>query len=103
MAVGHLKFDDQTQHGRILRRFLNAVEETLDLGADLLAAFAQMIDGDGSQAAHFTYLTARLGTPSDAVTKSLWEELQSAYSKVSGDGSVSSVNAALKQVVAKLR
>ncbi len=47
MAVGHYLFNDQTQHGRILRRVLNGAETYLEEGKELLLTGAQMIDGDG--------------------------------------------------------
>lgn len=103
MAFGHLNFNDQTPHGRLLRRWLNGMESVLDDGADVLAVMAQMIDGDGSDPAHFTEVTARFGFRGNATSKAAWDEINSAMSKVTGDGSVTFVNAAIKQVVAKLR
>ena len=103
MAITHLQFDDQKQHGRLLRRWLNAVESTLDDGDDIFRLLPTMIDGDGSSAAHFNEVVTRFGFPDNATAKAFWDEFQSAYSKVSGDAQVSSVNAAIKQIIAKCR
>ena len=62
-----------------------------------------MIDGDGSQAGHFTYATAKFGFSSDAVTKAAYEELQSLASKLNANSSVTNVNAALVQSFNKFR
>jgi hypothetical protein len=103
MAVGHFLFNDQTQHGRILRRVLNGAETYLEEGQELLLTGAQMIDGDGSQDAHFTYFAARFGFADNATAHNAWNEFQSFMSKITGDGSVSNVNAAVKQALAKFR
>jgi hypothetical protein len=103
VSVGHYQFNDQTQHGRILRRVMNGAESFLDEGADLLACIPQMIDGDGSDAAHFTYVTSKFGFPDNATAKAAWEEFQSVMGKITGDGSVTFVNAAIRQALAKFR
>lgn len=103
MAISHLQFNDQLQHGRILRRVLNAGEALLDEGNDLLATIPTMIDGDGSSAAHFAEVVTRFGFADTATAKLAWEEFQSMMSKVTGNGSVSSVNAALVQAFGKFR
>lgn len=103
MAVNHIAFNDQTNHGRILRRALQHVEEGLKELNDLLATMQQMIDGDGSQAAHFTYATEKFGFGSDAITKAAWDELNSLASKLNTNANVSDVNAALLQAFNKFR
>jgi hypothetical protein len=103
MAVGHYQFNDQLQHGRILRRVLNGAESFLDEGQDLLTAGAQMIDGDGSQDAHFTYFTTKFGFPDNATARNAWNEFQSVMSKITGNGSVTDTNAAIVQALAKFR
>jgi len=103
MAVGHYAFNDQTPHGRIKRRVLNAAEEFLDGGQDLLATGAQMIDGDQSVEANYTYFAAKFGYPDNATAKAAWDEFKSMMSKVTGNGSVTDTNAALVQAFAKFR
>jgi hypothetical protein len=101
MAVSHIAFNDQISHGRDLRRCLQQMEESHVGLNDVLLVMAQMIDGDGSQAAHFTYVTTKFGFDSDAKSKAAWDELQSLASKFNTDASVSSVKAALAQAFAR--
>lgn len=103
MAFQHIHFDDQTQYGRKLRRVLNMMEESDDLMRDVRDVMIQMRDGDGSQAAHYAEVKTRFGFTTDAKAKEAFDELDSAYSKTSGDGSVSNVRAARDQLFAKLR
>jgi hypothetical protein len=103
MAFQHLHFNDQTQYGRSLRRLLNMAEESDDLFTDVRDCMIQMRDGDGSVASHYAEVTARYGFVSDAQAKAAFDELDSAYSKTSGNGSVTDVRAARDQCFAKLR
>ena len=103
MAFAHIYFNDQTNFGRMLRRFLNMAEEGDDLFTDVRDVMIQMRDGDGSQDVHYAEVTSKFGFASDAKAKAAFEELDSAYSKTSGNGSVSNVRAARDQLFAKLR
>jgi hypothetical protein len=103
MAVTHLTFNDQLPHGRLLRRGLSQLEEGLDNLNDTKASMALMIDGDGTQAAHFTYLTAKYGFSSDADAKAAWDELNSLLFKLNTNASVTDVAAAIAQVFNKFR
>lgn len=103
MAFNHIHFNDQLPHGRMLRRLLNKAEESDDEFSDVRDVMIQMRDGDGSQDAHYAEVTARFGFVSDAKARAAFEELDSAYSKTSGNGSVSNVRAARDQFFAKLR
>ena len=116
MAFSHLHFNRSTQYGAKLRSFLDNFERALEDFSDARDLMIQMIDGDGSAISHFDELVRRFGfgnydvttqgAPTDAqrtVAKAAYDEMQSAYSKVSGNGSVSNVNAALLQLFAKLR
>jgi hypothetical protein len=103
MAFLHLHFNDQTQYGRSLRRMLSMAEESDDLMRDVRQMMVFMRDGDGSQDAHYAEVTARFGFINDASARAAFEELDSAYSKTSGDGSVSNVRAARDQLFDKLR
>lgn len=103
MAFAHIHFNDQTAYGRQLRRMLMQAEESDDLMKDVRDVMIQMRDGDGSQDAHYAEVTSRFGFTNDAKARSAFEELDSAYSKTSGDGSVSNVRAARDQLFAKLR
>jgi hypothetical protein len=103
MAFNHIHFNDQTQYGRHLRRLLDQAEESDDAFVDVRDMMIQMRDGDGSQDAHYADLTSRFGFASDAKARAAFEELDSAYSKTSGNGSVTNVRAARDQLFAKLR
>ena len=69
MAVQHCQFNEVSQHGRLLRQWLAALEDVLTTGGDILALGPQMIDGDGSADAHFDYFAARFGFDSSAKAK----------------------------------
>ena len=104
MAFNHITFNDQTAHGRLLRRMLNQAEESDREHAYVRDVMIQMCEGgDASDAANFAEVTARFGFPSNAKAKAAFDELDSAYSKTSGNGSVSNVRAARDQLYAKLR
>lgn len=103
MAVAHVYFNDQLQFGRQLRRALQLSEEADDCLTDVRDVMIQMRDGDGSQDAHYAKITARFGFPSDAKARAAFEELDSAYSKTSGNGSVSNVRAARDQLYSRMR
>jgi hypothetical protein len=103
MAAAHIHFDDQTQYGRKLRRALQLMEEGDDLLADVRDMMIQMRDGDGSSAAHYALLVTRMGFPDNATAKAAFEELDSAFSKTSGNGSVTNTRAAREQLFAKMR
>jgi hypothetical protein len=103
MAFAHISFNDQLPHGRMLRRLLNQAEESDDQFTDVRDVMIQMRDGDGSLAAHYAEVTARFGFATDAKAKAAFDELDSAYSKTSGNGSVTNVRAARDQFFAKLR
>jgi len=103
MAFAHIHFNDQNQYGRKLRRMLQLMEEGDDLITDVRDMMIQMRDGDGSQDAHYAEVTSKLGFASDAKARAAFEELDSAYAKTSGNGSVSNVRAARDQLYAKMR
>lgn len=103
MAFAHMHFNDQTQYGRQLRRMLQMSEEADDLMSDVRDMMIQMRDGDGSQDAHYAEVTARFGFVNDAASKAAFLELDSAFSKTSGNGDVNFVRAARDQLFAKLR
>lgn len=103
MAFQHIHFNDQTTYGRMLRRMLSQAEQSDDLMRDVRDVMIQMRDGDGSDAAHYAELVTRFGFASNAKAKEAFDELDSAYSKTSGDGSVSFVRAARDQLFAKMR
>jgi hypothetical protein len=103
MAVAHINFNSGTQHGALLRSGLQRLEDAFHDLNELKSTMALMIDGDGSQAAHFPYMTQKFSFDNDAGAKAAWEELNSLLFKLNTDASVSSVNAALLQAFNKFR
>lgn len=115
MAAAHIYWDETNQYGRRLRASLQAMESADDQQQDAREMLIQMRDGDGSQDAHYDNVVRRLGyggytasqgTPTVAqlqMARASFEEFDSAFSKTSGNGSVTNVRAARDQVFAKHR
>ena len=103
MAFAHIHFNDQNQYGRQLRRMLQMMEESDDAMKDVRDMMVQMRDGDGSLDIQYLECTTRFGFVDNASARAAFEELDSAYSKTSGDGSVANVRTARDQLYAKLR
>lgn len=97
----YLNFNDQIQHGRDLRRCLQQMEESHKALDDILLVMAQMLNGDGSQDAHFDEVATHFGFATTAKAHSAWSELQSLASKFNTDSSVTSVKSAMAQAFAK--
>jgi hypothetical protein len=103
MAFNHIHFNANNQYGAKLRGMLTLSEQGDDAMADVRDLMIQMRDGDGSQDAHYAELTSKFGFASDAKARAAFEELDSAYSRISGNGSVTNVRAARDQLFAKMR
>lgn len=103
MAYAHIFFQNNTQYGRLLRQMLNANETADDQLQDVRDVMVQMRDGDGSQDVHYARIQEKFGFDTDATARAAFEEIDSAFSKTSGNGSVSNVRAARDQLFAKLR
>jgi hypothetical protein len=115
MAFAHIYFDDTSKYGLKLRRLLDLVEQGDEAFVDVRDVMVQMRDGDGSQNVHYAEIVKKFGfdgydsvqgAPTDAQNakaRAAFEELDSAYSKTSGNGSVTNVRAARDQFIAKLR
>jgi hypothetical protein len=103
MAMLHIQFNDQLQHGRYLRRGLQMMEEGRETLIKAKDVMATMMNGDGTLAAHFTEVTSRFGFTDDTTSKAAWDELNSALSKFTTDAQVTSVQSALLQLFSKLR
>lgn len=82
---------------------MNGAQSFLEEGIDLQATLIQMLSGDGSQDAHYTYIATKFGFPDDATAHAAVNEFNSVMGKIISDASVSSVNAAIKQAMAKFR
>lgn len=103
MAVQHIQFNDQLPHGRMLRRALDQLEEAIAKLEDLISTVTLMIDGDGSQASHFTYVTSKFGFADNATAKAAWDELNSLMFKLTTNSSITDMYAALNQAFNKFR
>lgn len=119
MAQLTYPFDDQTQPGRILRRYLAAIEDVADIGPDVLAMIQQMlgstagVPNDGTNIAHYDEVVKRFrfggyvsGVPTDeqrTTAKNARSELQSIAGKFAANTAVTDVANAMAQVVAQFR
>lgn len=105
MAVQHIKYTVDASHpaSQKLNNFLRHLEAVMDDGPDILATMALMLDGDGSNIAHFDYFKGQYGIADNTISKALYDEINSAMAKITGNGSVSNVNAALVQLLNKTR
>ena len=103
MAYAHILFNGQTVFGARLRRMLDMNESADDQFADVRDVMVQMIDGDGSSDTHYARIQALFGFDTNATAHAAFLEMDSAYSKTSGNGSVSNTRAARDQMFAKLR
>jgi hypothetical protein len=103
MAVAHIAYNHGSQHGAILHGALIQFENSFETINNLKETMTLMIDGDGSQAAHFTYMTDKFGFADDATAKAGYDELASVLFKLNTNSSVSDVNAAILQVLNKFR
>lgn len=99
----HIYFSSTSQFGLLLRRMLSSMEQADDLMVDVRDCMIQMRDGDGTQDAHYVEVAARFGFDTTAKARAAFEELDSASSKTSGNGTVSNVRAARDQLMARLR
>jgi hypothetical protein len=108
-------FDQTSQHGAAYRRMLTTNEDADRLLAAERDKWIQMRLGDGTQDAHYSDIvkflkfggyTPTQGDPNAAQlqdARGSFEEMDSAYSKTSGNGSVSNVRAARDQFFSKHR
>jgi len=99
----HIHFNDQTPYGRQLRRMLQLGEEADDAQKDVRDMMIQMRENDGSADSDYATIVTRFGFESNAKARAAFEEIDSAWSKISGDGNVSAVRAARDQLFSKLR
>ena len=100
MAATNITFDRSNQFGQEIKALLNAYRKVVTDGPLILEAMSHMVDGDGTQAAHFAELVTLGIFPTNADAKSSWDELQSANGKLTTDASVTNVKTALLQAVA---
>lgn len=103
MAVSHISYQQNTQHGAKLAGALVRLEDAFGDLNEIKNTMALMIDGDGSSATHFAYMQDKFGFVDNAGAKAAYEELASVLSKLNTNSSVTDVNAAILQVFNKFR
>lgn len=103
MAMTHISFNSELHLGRKLRQALTQIEEGARDLALLIEALSHLIDGNGSDVAHFDAVTAAFGFTTNAMAKAAYEELASLNGKLTVDSEVTLVKAALAQAFAKFR
>lgn len=102
MAATHIPFNrNNTPIGQELSRFLNDAGRVHAAASRLIAAMQHHIDGDGSDAAHFAALVSDGPFTTNAHAKAAWDELNSFVAKITTNNSVTDVDAAWKQMLAK--
>lgn len=98
MAVNHITYNDQLQHGRQLRSAMNKIHEGRDELAELVEIVAQMKDGSTVT----SYIQGKFGTTDLSGAEALVAEIESLNFKLNTDDSQSNLNAAITQANAKL-
>lgn len=101
MAATNIPFDRSSQFGQEIKALLTAYRKVNQDGPNILEAMAHMIDGDGTDVSHFTEMVTLGIYDNTADAKASYDELASVNAKLTTDGSVTNVDAALKQVCAK--
>jgi hypothetical protein len=102
MAAQNLSFNRMSPAGARLAGLIASLDRTRDI-ADEIQVMTLMIDGDGSDDAHYAEITTRYGFASNAKSHSAFDELNSVLGKLNTDGSVSNVKSAIAQAVNKFR
>src|SRR5262245_16407525 len=101
MAVTYLTYTLTSTHGKFVQSVMTSLRESRRLSS-YLATFSTMIDGDPTNVANFTTLKTALGCADNVTAKGIYDELNSLNAKLTTDGSVTLVNAAIEQALAKL-
>ena len=107
MASNHIQYDKSKDIARNLDRGLSMLLEAKELLTNVLAAQVQMIDNGGATTDDFDQLATQGGyvagdyATANAAAQASYNELASLLAKLNTDGSVSNVDAAIKQICAK--
>jgi hypothetical protein len=107
MAANFIKYDRTKDIARNMDRGLSMLIESRQLLTNTLAAMVQMIDNGGATAADFDQLATEGGYSAgdfagvNEAAQASYNELASLLAKLNTDGSVSNVDAAIKQIAAK--
>lgn len=108
MAIIFLPFNPTSStHGKYIQQITTALRTSRSL-TSYLQTFSEMINGDPSNAANYTYLAQALGCTdtlsgtANETAKAIFDELNSLNFKLTTDASVTDVNAAINQALSKL-
>jgi ribonuclease HII len=101
MAATNIDFDRANQFGQEIKAYLNALRKVNQDGPNILTAIVHMVDGDGSDPTHFAELVTKGIYPTNEDAQASYNELASINAKLTTDESVTSVDAAIKQVCSK--
>lgn len=107
MAAAFIIYDKNTDDGRDVRRGMEMIQEGIAILKNRQSIRIQQRDGDGSSAAHYDLLASQgsfqAGDYADANTaaKASFDEMDSMLFKLTTNGSVDNVDAAIKQCAAK--
>ncbi len=89
--------------GASMVQALRSIEDARESLVRHRLTMIQMRDGDGSDAAHYATVTTEYGFATNADSKAAFDELDSCLAKLTTDSSVSSVDAAMRQLFSRLR
>jgi hypothetical protein len=95
MAGTSIDFNSATQHGAELKSVIDRLRSTREDLDHVIGVMATMHDGSD-----YSHLETKFGITTGQ-GEGAWNELLSFQSKINGDGSVSNVNAAWKQLERK--
>lgn len=98
-----------SSHGAFLQNAINASIEAdraanaaLALLTEVRAIMVQMLDGDGSQDAHYSTIQARFGFSDVVTARAAFAEIDSAWGNSTNNDSRAAVKAARDQLFARL-
>lgn len=103
MTVAHILFNDNTQYGKLLRSPLNKMEEAISEFIEIKGTMQLMLDGNGSDDSHYSYMQEKFGFLDNASAHSAWNELNSVLYKLTTNETTDHVYDALLQVFNKFR
>lgn len=98
-----------SSHAPFLQKAINALiavdrdaEIALKLLTDVRALMVQMLEGDGSEEAHYSTIQARFGFADVTTAKAAFAEIDSAWGNSKNNDSRAAVKAALTQLFARI-
>ena len=103
MAVTHIHFGQTNQYGNKLRSCMQQLEDSCNGLNELIGMMSLMLNGDGTQDAHYTDITAKFAFESDAFAHAALNELLALQAKLNVNTSVTNVRTALEQAWNKFR